>query len=293
MHEPQLRANGRSGFRVPQKHGIFRLNSWSSGECRLSMQALFPNDRVLCLTGTENFREVGGYPTQDGRRLSRGLIWRSARLDALTEDDAEILNTLGIRLVADLRRASERAGSSPDRIWPGEGVRVVWWDDLSAAAPSALADLEHSHGDVEVYRAVIRGYYELMAEAHIHRLSDLYCAIADGDLPVLIHCAAGKDRTGFAVALLLKLLGIRHEYVLADYAASERLIDWERPSTTAAMEKIHPKARALINRSDALYLQAALDRIDLAYGSVLAFAKARLNLSDSTLENLHARLLQR
>ena len=256
------------------------------------MQALFPNDRVVCLTGTENFREVGGYPTEDGRRLRRGLIWRSARLDALTQEDAEILNTLGIRLVADLRRANERVESSPDRIWPGEDVRVVWWDDLSAAAPSALADLQHSHGDGEVYRAAIHRYYELMAEAHVHRLHDLYGAIADGDLPVLIHCAAGKDRTGFAVALLLKLLGIRHDYVLADYAASERLIDWERPTTAAALGTIHPKARALINRSDALYLQAALDRITLTHGSILAFAKTQLRLADRTIENLHARLLE-
>jgi protein-tyrosine phosphatase len=258
----------------------------------LGMQPLFPNDRVVCLTGTENFREVGGYPTEGGRRLRRGLIWRSARLDALTREDAEILNALGIRLVADLRRASERAESSPDRVWPGEDVRVVWWDDLSAAAPAALADLQHDHGDGEVYRAVVHRYYELMAEAHVHRLRDLYCAIADGDLPVLIHCAAGKDRTGFAVALLLKLLGIRHEYVLEDYAASERLIDWERPSTVAAMATIHPKARALLNRSDALYLQAALDRIELTHGSVLAFAKAQLSLSDRTIENLHTRLLE-
>ena len=136
------------------------------------MEALFPDDRVLCLAGTENFREVGGYPTEDGRRLRRGLIWRSARLDALKQEDAEMLNTLGIRLVADLRRASERAESSPDRIWPGENVRVVWWEDLSATAPSVLADLEHGHGDVEVYRAVICRHYELMAEAHGHRLRD-------------------------------------------------------------------------------------------------------------------------
>jgi protein-tyrosine phosphatase len=286
------RATGSSLFRVPWGCGIFHIKSGSSGEHRLSMQTLFPNDRVLSLTGTENFREVGGYPTQDGRRLRRGLIWRSARLDALTQEDAGNLHTLGIRLVADLRRASERAESSSDRIWPGEDVRVVWWDDLSAAAPSALADLQHSHGDAEVNRAVIHRYYELMAEAHVHRLCDLYSAIAGGDLPVLIHCAAGKDRTGFAVALLLKLLGIRHEYILADYAASERLIDWDRPSTAAAMEAMHPKARALINRSDALYLKAALDRIDLEYGSALAFAKTRLNLSDPAIENLHARLLE-
>ncbi len=256
------------------------------------MQSLFPDDRVVVLTGAENFREVGGYPTEDGRRLCRGLIWRSAHLDALTPEDADILNTLNIRLIADLRRAGERGESASGKIWPGEDVRVASWEDVSAAAPAALGPLQDGHGDGELYRAAIHRYYELMVEAHVHRLRDLYCAIADGEVPVLIHCAAGKDRTGFAVALLLKLLDVKHEYVLADYAVSETLIDWERAAKLGTLGALHPTAHALLNRSDVLYLQTVLDRIAHSHGTIAAFAKAQLGFSESTIEALRTRLLE-
>ena len=261
--------------------------------------ALFPGDRFVPLASAQNFREVGGYPTEDGRRLRRRMIWRSASLDDLTAEDAKVLSRLGIRLIADLRRASEREIAA-ERVWPTEEIRLLWWDDVSDASPSALAAFRHYHGDGEIYRAAMLNYYQAMMDAHVHRLRDIYQAIAQDCLPVLIHCAAGKDRTGFAVALLLKLLGVQHDYVLADYAVSERLIDWDRMALGAAMAaartgrsvEMHPEARRLICRSDVGYLEAALDHVAQAHGSLAAFAETQLGVSARTMEALRARLLE-
>jgi protein-tyrosine phosphatase len=139
--------------------------------------------------------------------------------------------------------------------------------------------------------------YHAEYAAMIHR-------IAAGELPILVHCTAGKDRTGVAMAVLLSTLGVPRQTVLEDYALTEKLV----PAPAAAAEKPAPvggasaalaplaqlpvESRQALWRSDPDYISAALDAIDREYGSVDAYVERGLGVSKSELGALRAKLLQ-
>src|SRR5258705_5994526 len=135
--------------------------------------------RLVTLRGGHNFREVAGYPTNTGHWLRRGMVWRSAGLDRLSEDDCEQVLGLGIRTIADLRTDHERdLFRTPATL--SNNVRTLTWtshyDDVptSAASESAWRDM-----DPAVLRREIAKLYTRIAEAHAAQLRDLYTAIAD------------------------------------------------------------------------------------------------------------------
>jgi protein-tyrosine phosphatase len=257
-------------------------------------------DRIIQLEGGQNFREVGGYPTVDGRKLRRGLVWRSARLDDLTPADVERVHGLGIEAIADLRRPKERA-LNPTSEQLLARVRMLAWDSHGLQDDRLQAGLFKPNADNDHYFQAILDLYRMIAEEHAVHLRDLYQALAEGALPVLIHCAAGKDRTGIAVALLLEIIGVERAYVLADYSKTEQLLDWDRLTAAAALgtgvdnnwlEKLDPSALKLLFRSDERYLQATFDDLKSRYGSVTRFVIDRLGVSAETIEQLRDRLVE-
>lgn len=257
-------------------------------------------DRIISLEGGQNFREVGGYPTGDGGRLRRGLLWRSARLDDLTAADVDRVQALGIATIADLRRPSERA------LNPTSGrllarVRLLAWDSHGLRDERLQQQLFKPNADNDHYFGAILDLYRMIAEEHAIHLRDLIQAVAEGALPVLVHCAAGKDRTGIAVALVLELVGVEREYVLADYAKTDQLLDWDRLTAAAALgtgagqswlEQLDPAALKLLFRSDRRYLEAAFDDLTTRYGSLTNFVIDRLGVHPETLERLRHRLVE-
>jgi protein-tyrosine phosphatase len=259
-----------------------------------------PADRIIRLEGAQNFREVGGYPTKDGRRVRRGLLWRSARLDELTAGDIEVVQELRIAAIADLRRPKERTlNSTRQQILAG--VRTLAWDTRNPRYDKAPHGLFSSGGDVNHYFQAMLQLYRTIAVEHALQLRELYEAVAGGALPVLIHCAAGKDRTGIAVGLLLEIIGVERGFVLADYAKTEQLLDWDRLTSAAALgagvsaswlESLDPSARNLLFRSDERYLQAAFEDMEAQYGSVTTFVTERLQLEPAVIERLRERLIE-
>jgi protein-tyrosine phosphatase len=161
-----------------------------------------------------NFRDLGGLPTADGRSIRHGRLYRSDSLHRLTEDEARRFAALGIRTVLDLRRPTEieRDGRIPEL--PGlayfnlHPVHREWRHDMydEAAGPHRyLADryLDMAEEGIEGFGAALR-------------------LISDADrAPLVMHCFAGKDRTGVLTALTLTLLGVPHAEIMDDYAASE------------------------------------------------------------------------
>lgn len=257
-------------------------------------------DRVIPLTGGQNFREVGGYPTHDGRRLKRGLLWRSAKLDELTAEDVEIIRALNIRTIADLRRRTERE-LSPTHHGIAAQARVLTWNVSGDRDEQTSTKLFASDETSENYFEGLLDLYRLLPEEHTPHLSDLYRTVAEGGVPVLIHCAAGKDRTGVAVGLLLDLLGVQRPYILADYAKTEQLLDWTRLKKAAAvgagvsrdwLDRLEPLALQLLMRSDERYLAATFEDIETRYGSISNFARERLQFSPDTIEKLRDHLLE-
>jgi protein-tyrosine phosphatase len=257
---------------------------------------------VHSLVGVQNFRAVGGFRTRDGGRVRNGQIWRSARLDQVTHADCEQIVSLGIRVVADLRTALERTTWPTNPALLGR-VRHLCWDlpdppTDTANARQTLRERLRREEDQEQLREVVAAVYAQIAESHATLLRGLYLEIASGDSPILIHCSAGKDRTGVAIALLLDVLHVDRPDILDNYALSEDLLDWARLDVSAtlgagasASEDIPPTVRSLLLRSDRRYLQAVFDQIEQRYGSTERFLP-QIGVSPDAIARLRQRLVE-
>ncbi|MFO7854782.1 MAG: tyrosine-protein phosphatase [Paracoccaceae bacterium] len=211
-----------------------------------------------------NLRELGGLPAGGGRTVRAGRFFRGPALHGLTAEEAAALEPIGLAHVVDFRgrdEAAARPATLPGRrlhlsIEPTAAVRLM--DVLSKPDPAPEAI---SAAMQETYRDFVR----VNAETFARFLGLL--AEADG-APFLFHCTAGKDRTGFAAALILHALGADAETIEADYLATNGL--WRPDPNLAAM--VPELAHAALFRVSADYLEAAFEELDRLHGGPLAFA---------------------
>ena len=187
----------------------------------MSQQSLEPT-----LTGVRNFRDVGGVPTADGRRLRQGVLFRSGHLAHATEEDAVFLGGLGLHTVFDFRNSADQALEGPDVELPGvRNVNIPLTDPADGAEfwkmvhdgeldqlRSVLADGQAAARMIASYRSIIKG----RTAEH----SRVLHALAEDSVPALMHCAAGKDRAGLSIAVTLLALGVEREAIEADYLES-------------------------------------------------------------------------
>ncbi|WP_431269661.1 tyrosine-protein phosphatase [Dankookia sp. P2] len=238
------------------------------------------------LEGASNLRDLGGWPVADGRRVRRGLIFRSATLANLTEADQARVSGLGIRTVCDLRGVNE-AALRPSRLPPSaERVHLP----IEPSVGASLRDLmlrEESTGE-DVVSLLRRAYIDYLA-----RFIDVYRALfglllEPGRQAVLFHCSAGKDRTGVGAALVLTALGATRETVVADYEATDRI--WRRdhslPEGTPA-----GLANALLS-THAELLEETLDRAIAAHGGLPLLLEQGLGLDAARLRALRETYLE-
>jgi protein-tyrosine phosphatase len=232
------------------------------------------------LTGARNFRDVGGYSTADGRTVRTGLVYRSNKISELTDADLQTLVGLGVTLDVDLRNVVERY-EEPDRVPPGARYQVA--DVVSLSHGLRF----HDSATVTLAKAIAAGLlngsdnlgqsiaYPFMVDfvGADYAFGDLMRAIAgNGSGAVVFHCTAGKDRTGWATAILLSILGVPRATVEADFMLSNEKLG-------------NPKAVELS------WLRAAFDEVDHLYGSMDAYVRQGLRLDDATINALRARLL--
>jgi protein-tyrosine phosphatase len=256
------------------------------------------HDRLVALEGVRNFRDFGGYDTRDGAVVRRGALFRSAHFAEATEPDLSQLNALGLAMLVDLRRPDERA-AQPNR-WPGEGaVQVVASDLGQESAPPHLAFLQQDDLTPDAVRGYMLATYR--AIPYERRYQDLFTAflqgLADGAPAGVVHCAAGKDRTGIICALTLMALDVPEEAVFADYEFTNTAVDLER-----RLPEMHGVIEARLNRKvpiDSLrpmlgvhvdYLRAALDEIAARSGDAHAYMRDTLGLTPERRAALQARL---
>jgi protein-tyrosine phosphatase len=190
---------------------------------RLAHPELELPGRFVPLAGGLNFRDAGGYQTADGTRMHLGRLYRSGSLAELTEADLDHVHALGLKLICDLRTPRE-AERGPDRL-P---------DAARAGYVSAPAYAHNNYSDwlrTALFRRhelddVIADGYVRLVDHHAPGLGRVLKWLADPEnLPALVHCTAGKDRTGVVVALLHAALGVPYETLLADYALSNGEFD--------------------------------------------------------------------
>jgi protein-tyrosine phosphatase len=168
-----------------------------------------------------NFRDIGGIAAGAGQVVRPGLIYRSEGPASFLDDHRAELLGLGIRAVCDLRSAGERKAAPND--WCGPDCRLLDLDmntDLRAQGKDIWESLRDDPTP-ESARAVMGENYRLMPGALIAHLPLIIDALLAGETPLLIHCTAGKDRTGVAIAILLSLLAVPLDAILADYVRSD------------------------------------------------------------------------
>ena len=247
-----------------------------------------PLPRVVALEGCSNMRDLGGYRAADGRAVRFGLVFRSASLAALTEADLLAFDATGIRTVCDLRGERE-AARAPSRL-PGvdapEVVRLPIEPRVGASLRDLLAREEATGEDMH---DLLRTAYAAYATDHLPRYRALFgLLLGEERLPLLFHCSAGKDRTGFGAALVLTALGVPRETVVADYLATNRI--WKRehalpPNTPADV-------RDTLLTAHRPLLEAALDLAVSSHGGVEALLENGLGLDPPRLARLRATLLE-
>jgi protein-tyrosine phosphatase len=249
--------------------------------------------------GIDNFRDFGGYDTACGRGLKPGLLFRSANHSYATEADLQALRDLGVRVIVDLRRPMERA-REPSKRWTDFDGHVVEndheaehkdWSVLLAQAK--ILDADYFREDsLEFYRAAP---YEAR---HIDLFSRYFRSLAEADGGVLVHCAAGKDRTGMICALTHHLAGVHRDDTLADFLATnhpekivkraEFLGPWIHNLTGRVVEEEALKIAVSVNEA---YLEAAFETMVATSGSVDAYLEQVLGVDADLRAKIEARIL--
>ena len=210
---PVATGGGQGVFALP-----FVADNWACFALRQNGGTRYLAERHLPMAGGYNFRDLGGFPGADGKRVAWGKFFRTDGLSALTAGDLAYLASIPIATIVDFRTAEERE-HSPDKIPAGVKNTV-----LLPIAPGYMS--QGTTKDLEDYDSpddfMLEMYRDLALDPSIAEAYRQFFARvqAEGDLPLIFHCSAGKDRTGLAAALILHALGVDRETILADYEAS-------------------------------------------------------------------------
>jgi len=276
-----------SGLAPASRH-YFRLRDQHGNE-------VLASERKLGMQGTPNFRDFGGYRTADGRQVKWGFLFRSGQLSSLSAQDVDLLGSLELDLVCDFRRLEEQQ-SDPSRlpqrrvpriaslpIIPGSNSRFFEQADNQSAGREAMFDFM-----VEINRD--------FAEDQTTTYARMFREILDvDDARFLVHCAAGKDRTGFAAALILMALGVPRDVVMQDYMLTSRffnpLREIDRLKQKYAMEHMDAESIMPVLEVHEDYLAGALDAIAQNYDCIEAYLAEALGVGPEGLAELRERYL--
>jgi protein tyrosine/serine phosphatase len=249
--------------------------------------------------GIDNFRDFGGYDTVCGRGLKRGLLFRSANHSYATEADLQALRDLGVRVIVDLRRPMERE-REPSKRWIDFDGHVVE-NHLETAHNDWSVLLKQAETlDADHFRQDSLGFYRAapFEERHIDLFGRYFRALAEADGGILVHCAAGKDRTGMICALTHHLAGVHRDDTLRDFLATndaekiakrvQFLGPWIHDLTGRVVEEDALKVAVSVNEA---YLDAAFARIVEESGSVDAYLEQVLGVDKALRAKIETRIL--
>jgi protein-tyrosine phosphatase len=256
------------------------------------------SQRRLPVGGAANLRDLGGYATRDGRALRWGVLYRSDALADLSDQDVAYLARLRLRRVVDFRSAGERE-RDPDRL--PEGVREVWEPIAGKGLdPSELRDRLLS-GEVTADQAaawLVAGNRAFAGDEFREVFARFLRDLADpANLPTLFHCTAGKDRTGFAAALVLLALDVPRDTAMRDYLLTNAYTQDKTRRTLrmirlASLFRADPDSVQPLFEARESYLGAAFAAIDETPGTTAAYLRDALGVDDALRAQLRANLLE-
>lgn len=254
--------------------------------------------RRIPFEGIDNFRDFGDYAAGQ-RRLKRGLLYRSAGHAGATDGDLEKLAAMNLAVIVDLRRANERE-RAPSRRWPGFAAQVIDNDIGQESADEWLTFIQGSDLTARSFHDYMLEYYRKapLQRRHIDLYTRYFRALAETEGAILVHCAAGKDRTGIACALTHHVAGVHDDDIVEDYLLTndpERLerrlpmireVIRETTGRTASDEALMVSMRV-----EPEYLEESFRVMREAHGSLDGYLDQALGLDAATRERIHDRLL--
>ncbi len=241
--------------------------------------------RSLNLTGASNFRDLGGYAGQGGRLVRWRRLFRSDHLAALTPDDVAQLSSLGLARVCDFRGDAERAPLAC--ALPGVVVHSLPIEPTVVQRMSELLAAGHQLTAQDTVR-LMQQTYRAFVHDNAPRFAELFGLLLDNDAPLVFHCTAGKDRTGFAAALILLALGVPRAVVMQDYLLTNEL--YRMPSATSGL--VSQEVLDVLWRVQEDFLDAALHALEADFGGVQPYLQQALGLGRTEQERLVALYLQ-
>ncbi|MFC9462679.1 tyrosine-protein phosphatase [Streptomyces sp. NPDC058430] len=253
------------------------------------------------LAGVRNFRDVGGLPTVDGRRVKQGVLFRSGHLAHATDEDAAFLSSLGLHTIFDFRNAADQRLEGPDVTLPGvRNVNLPLTDPADGAEfwqmvrDGNLDDLRAALAEGQAANRMITSYRAIITERTAEHSQVLH-SLAEDSVPALMHCAAGKDRAGLSIAVTLLAVGVERDAIEADYLesnATHRRYKVHRSS--ASKDAMSPEVMELLSPlfdARATYLAAAFEQVEQTWGSTDRYLEEGLKLTSARRERLRERLL--
>lgn len=250
-------------------------------------------ERLLPLEGGSNFRDVGGYETEDGKRVKWGRLYRSGNMSGLTPSDYEYLSRLGIKVVCDLRTNQERAAMPNNWV---KSNNVAYWSRDYDTSGGELSRLLSEGATPERMRAAMMETYERLPYEQAPAYRELFDRLAGGEIPLAFNCTGGKDRVGVGTALILTALGVPRETIIADYALTEKVTDHDKARRAMppshALSDLPPELLAPLSASDPDYLRAAFAAIEARSGSIDNFLKSEVGVTDTEIASIRSALLE-
>lgn len=254
--------------------------------------------RVLPLEGIHNFRDYGGYPVAGGGRVKSGVLWRSGQHVDAKDEDLQAVDALALAHVIDFRGVSERE-NAPCRRSPGFDAEVHYYDGETANLAPHLEAVSEALDEDGAHRAMERIYRNLPNREPVLWVMRRYFAVlAQGDGASLVHCLAGKDRTGMAVALLHHALGVHPDDAMEDFLLTNTAgnIDARVAAGASAVRArwgdISDETIRILMGVDARYLHAMRESVESAHGSIDAFLRDVLGVDDARREALRLHLTE-
>jgi len=249
--------------------------------------------------GIHNFRDFGGHRVPGGR-VRHGALYRSAHYAQATDADLERFRDMGFHAIVDLRRPGEREVTKTRRHPACRAISISYGDPSEIHEPPHLAFLREpgwTHAMLLKRMAEIYRDFPYLP-GHVSVFRDAFATLADAPGPVVLHCHAGKDRTGVICALILHTLGVGQQDIMTDYLRTnaESRIPERVPEVAAQFREANgfDLDRDLLHHVlgvDASYLEAALDEIAKRSGSLDDYVARDLGISEAQKAEMRARLI--
>ena len=255
------------------------------------------SDRFINIEGSINLRDFGGYPTRDGKIVKRGLLFRCGALSGIPQSAYSAFAELKIGVICDLRSQTEADEMpTPERSPFDSRVHIPIWPGSSAQFQESLQNKRPEPKEfIEFMQNVTRD----IARDHVEAYRTLVAELIDTDRGFLLHCSAGKDRTGFGAAIILKILNVADELIFEDYLISNQASELGENMKKKMLEQASARGEdiqpddyiiGVLSGVRKEYLEAAFLEIDEHFDGISGYMDA-IGVNETAQSQLRQRLL--